>query len=441
MRARDAVGGLAEARCFVVGIFTTLSCCGVACTRNHADPAAASPPEAESTASHENAVAPTTGDAKGTAPRLAPAALDVLPTTRAAAEQSLAWLEAQVRLPAADPDNPWALAHGLLAFGKDFRTRDGRSAVLVAAAFAEPQRTGGAGRHRYGFPADRGGKPVEPHPYLLVKTFLEIGVDPTLRMNASDGTRIDLQRLIGDMRERVHAPTSDAEWRQAAWWIAALELDLVRSPNHLANLSPETSHLREAALVRLEADDAVIAMQMIPNAFSADAPMGAAKRNKTHIYGHPCGGLHFVQAVLRAAVNSGTPNLIARAVGQVRVLVSRARLERVLYAEMLRDHPDAKLLISGQQLKFFGHLLETLALADELGLLRGDADLSQSVSAARRQTTADLLGTLLRLKQARAYDRLPELAEKQSQLVLDLIGDGCHAIHGLRRTLAVLPTP
>jgi hypothetical protein len=436
---RDAVSERLAARCFFVSAFAALICCGVGCTRDRADPATAARVEAESTASNQNAVAPTTGDAQRMAARPAAADPGTLPATRPAAEQALAWLQAQVRVPAADPNNPWALAHGLLAFGKDFQTRDGRNAVLVAAAFAEPQVSQSAGSHRYGFPVERAGKPVEPHPYLLAKTFHEIGVDRAFRMRASDGARLDLQRLSGDMRASVHEPRSGAEWHQAAWWLAALELDRSRSPQRTAQPDPELVHLRESALARLEADDAVIAAPSTADAFAATAPMGAAKRNKSHIYGHPCGGLHFVQAVLRAAAASGSQDFTARTQRQLRLLVTRARLERILYADMLREHPDASLLIAGQQLKFFGHVLETLALAEELGLLRTDVELASSVNTARRETTADLLGAVARLKQLHAYDRLAELAEKQSQLVLDLIGDGCHAVHGLRGTLDVLP--
>ena len=439
--ARDAAGAGVAARGLVVGAVVVLSCCDVACTRDHADPVATDPPQARSIASNQSAVASTTDNGKSTALRPVSAVPGNRPATRGAAEQSLGWLQAQVRLPAADPENPWALAHGLLAFGKDFQTRDGRSAVLVAAAFAEAQLPRGTGSRHYGFPVERAGKPVEPHPYLLIKTFLEIGVDPGFRMRASDGTRIDLQRLTDDMRVSVHEPTSDAEWHQAAWWLAALELYRARSRPHAARPDPQLVRLRDAALARLEADDAVIAAPATPDAFSAGAPMGAAKRNKSHIYGHPCGGLHFMQAVLRAAADAGSPDYTARTVGQLRLLVTRTQLERVLYAEMLRAHLDATLLISGQQLKFFGHVLETFALADQLGLLRTDVDLARSVNEARRETTADLLGVVERLKELRAYERLTELAGKQSQLVLDLIGDGCHAVHGLRGTLDVLPTP
>jgi len=277
---------------------------------------------------------------------------------------------------------------------------------------------------------ERDGQPVEPHPYLLLKTFLEIGVEPTLALKAADGSAFDVARLLADLRASVQVPQTDAQWHDAPWWLTALELDAAHDPGQLPRL-------RTAAMARLEADDAVFE-RPTPTPFAASAPMGAAKRNKTLIYGHPCGGLHFVQAVLRGAADGGTSDLVARAGKQLRLLLVRYRAERALYADTLRTHPEASLLVSGQQLKFFGHLLETLALADRLGLLRHDPALAQSVHAAQPQLVADLLSVLGQLERDHAYARLDTLSAQQHQLFLDLIGDGCHALHGLRECLPML---
>jgi hypothetical protein len=398
---------------------------GSSCERRPTDPAPRAEPGQKDAPAR---VAP----APALPPPSAPPAPPAPPAaTRDAAQTALARLEEALRPAAGDPETPWALAHGLLAFGKDYRARDGRSAVLVAASFAEPRVAEDGRTTRYGFAAARDGKPVEPHPYLLVKTFLEIGVPSDLSFRAADGAAIGVRRLLSDMRASVRAPQSDAQWHDAAWWLTALELDRAAKPE-------DRAPLRAAALARLEADDAVIAAHA-DDPFHPSAPMGAAKRNKTHIYGHPCGGLHFVQAVLRGAVASGSADSLARAARQLRLLVRRHEAERALYAATLRGHPAARLLVSSQQLKFFGHLLETLALAEELGVARDDPDLRAAVTGARRQAAADLLETLHQLDAERAYARLPELAAERPQLHLDLIGDGCHAVHGLRATLPVLP--
>ena len=351
----------------------------------------------------------------------------VAATGRAATEAAIARLTRQLTTPAGDPESPWALAHGLLAFGPEFKTRDGRSAVQVAASFAQPND-----EHppRYGFAPEQSGKPVEPHPHLIVKTFLEIGLSPALELRASDGAAISVRSLLNDLRARMHEPQSDADWYDAPWWISALELDPERDDRLL-------SHVRDAALARLEADDAVLASDA-QEPFAPTAPMGAAKRSKSHIYGHPCGGLHFVQAILRAASASPSPDFRARTQRQLALLLRRHTAERELYAQTLRAHPEARLIVSGQQLKFFGHLLETLALAVRLGTAGGDPKLTAELAAAQQLATSDLLGALTQLEQERAYERLSEISAQRPQLALDLIGDGCHAVHGLRETLPSL---
>jgi len=352
----------------------------------------------------------------------------VAATGRAATEAAIARLTRQLTTPAGDPESPWALAHGLLAFGPEFKARDGRSAVQVAASFAQPND-----EHppRYGFPPEQSGKPVEPHPHLIVKTFLEIGLPPALELRASDGAAISVRSLLNDMRARMHEPQSDTDWYDAAWWISALELDPERDDRLLAPV-------RDAALARLEADDAVLASDA-QEPFATTAPMGAAKRSKRHIYGHPCGGLHFVQAILRAASASSSPDFRARTQRQLALLLRRHTAERELYAQTLHAHPEVRLIVSGQQLKFFGHLLETLALAVRLGTAGGDPKLTAELAAAQQLAAADLLGALEQLEQERAYERLSEISAQRPQLALDLIGDGCHAVHGLRETLPSLP--
>jgi len=365
------------------------------------------------------------------APKPTPSQVAVAPApvkaTGKSVAEALQWLEAQVRIPAGNPASPWALAHGLLAFGKDFTAANGKGALEVMASFAEPVPA----TERFGFVPQRDGQPVEPHPYLIAKTMLEVGVDPAMPLRASDGTSIDLRRLLTDLRASVQTPTDDHGWHDAAWWISAMELDATEN-------GPEFASTRAAVLSRLEADNAVITLTGL-DAFSPTSPMGAAKRGKTHIYGHHCGGLHFLQAVLRGASNDRSPDYLARLSTQVKLLLARTRAERVLYTETLRARPSGVLLVSVQQLKFYGHVLETLSVADEVGLLGSDMTLATDVNDARRQLAADLLVVIAQLQETGAYGQLSKLSEQQPQLALDLIGDGCHAIHGLRNTLSVLP--
>ena len=181
---------------------------------------------------------------------------------------------------------------------------------------------------------------------MIVKTFLEIGLAPATKLRAADGAEISVRSLLSDLRARIHLPQRDTDWYDAAWWISALELDPERDDRLL-------TPVREAALARLEADDAVLAADA-PEPFAPTAPMGAAKRNKSHIYGHPCGGLHFVQAVLRAASASDSAQVVQFT-------------PMALQAYAMLEEPNADLRYHAAILNAqVGRFPEALALADSI---------------------------------------------------------------------------
>src|SRR5581483_10694231 len=86
-------------------------------------------------------------------------------------------LHDQCLMSAADPKNPWALAHGITALGPNYVAADGRKAsdVMVHDFLLRnvlPDGGPGAGA-RFGFlkyAAD--GTPIEPHTNLITKTLL-----------------------------------------------------------------------------------------------------------------------------------------------------------------------------------------------------------------------------------------------------------------------------
>jgi len=349
--------------------------------------------------------------------------------TRAEAERAAAWLRDRLRAPARDAADPWMLAHGLLAFGPTFEADDGRPAIDVIASHATPREVDGV--QRYGFIAARDGRPIEPHPHLHVLTLSRVLADPARPLRAADGETISLARLVDDMRAVVRLPTSDVAWLESAWWMQAVEEAFARDGKAPPGLALPA--LRAAAVARLEQDDAVLRLDPGPAPFAPNAPMGAAKRAKSHIYAHACGGLHFVQAVVTAAARSGDAALVDRARAQIRLLLARQRAERALYADTLASHPSATLVLRAQQLKFFGHLLETLQHVSAVGLLEPGSTLADAVARARREATADLVDAIDGLRDAGAYEQLDALPPDQAQLRRDLVGDGCHAVHALAK--------
>lgn len=337
------------------------------------------------------------------------------------------FLARHLRVAAGNPQDPWALAHGLLAFGKDHRSRDGRGAV--ALIFSHARRDPEDGHVR--FEGMLGDRPVEPHPHMMARALLLSGVDPDHGYAIAYAQQATLRDLVDTATADARLPGDDHGWHTSAWWLDTIAwLAVHDQPRVLpAGLQPEV--LRDAALDRLRADLAVVEGATVgPGAFAPGKPIGAAKRRKTHIYGHACGGLHFVQAVMRLTQAYPAPAAQKSVAKQLARLHTRARAEGALYRSIIARHPEAALPISAQQLKFFGHLLELVIWLPASGLLVSPEQ-ETMVTDLRKLALRELVAAGAQLRSAQAYERLDRLAATRPQLALDLVGDGCHALRAL----------
>ncbi|MDY7224824.1 hypothetical protein [Hyalangium rubrum] len=338
------------------------------------------------------------------------------PATPSTAEQLRAVCTAQ----ASDPRNPWALAHGITLEGRGFRARDGRLAAEVILGDFLRRDSTPQGRGLYFEPFAEDGTPVEPHPALQVKTLVLAGFPLSRKFQAAGGT-VTVGALVEDLQRDFRVDLSRSP--DGAWALDAL--------GHV--LAPGASFRNGAGeTVRFDAvmDEALVTLERAHAELAEGMETGLAQvpKQKQGIYTHPCGGLHFFQAVASWARHPTVRKAWGgRMEAQVEVLVYRLGSEARQYEAALASSPQQRLPLLSQSLKFYGHFLETLGRYRQENGWQPTPAQQQAVTRAHQLLEA----TVRRLGESGAFQQMETLSRERPQLYLDLVGDACHAAHGL----------
>ena len=412
---------------------------GSACAGSSGEQSAVDAPPLASPGAPEPAVAPapakttvwTTENIEGLIP-VAPSHYNPVPKPIPALpdyDAALALLGQVVDSEDGDPENPWAIAHGLLARGKEFRLRDGREAAAhLFAAYSEPRPAGLL--TLTGFPAQIGSIRVEPHSDLLLKNLAEVGVDPASQFTTRTGTSAaaDLYRwtvlktfLVAKDNHSSFANPDDISWalQALANW-APGELQWISTDGTVMDLDGLTSF--GAAVLLQESAFMLGDMQRGVDFQRAGQPLFAS----------PCGGSHLVQGVSYAVARGyGTTKDRQVVEGQVPLLFYRLPIELKIYDQAVKSHSTYRLKLTVQRLKFLGHWLETISKMHAMGLFVPDAEQLTQVEGAAQ----NLVLTVNDLHKQGVFDRLVEIRAKDEQVYLDILGDSAHAVRGLELAL------
>lgn len=332
-----------------------------------------------------------------------------------------------VRRYASVKDDPWAMMHGVRAFGKNFMLDEGPAVDYLCSHFLEMQTVRGRSYLKMARGADG-------HFNALLKTFLEAGVDPDHSFIVQ-GRR----RTVGDLLhsgktlftfDTTLSPLHDTR-DEAAWSVIAFSI----------TTPPDKAVWKNAADQEIRLHDVIAtlftAMEQGSAAYATAMQQGIMPRERAPITRFTCGGTHVIYS-LAVAVRYGHlgeegRRRLARILD---MLIWRMKAETYLanqhYQAMTKtDAPaaDAHLFHLDTRLKFLGHAMEILQYVRMFGLYTP----TPAQEAEIRAATEILAAAVLEVGRA----DIASFRHAVPRLYTLLIGDACHAYHGLTMTKGI----
>jgi hypothetical protein len=311
-------------------------------------------------------------------------------------------------------DDPWLVAHGVRAMGRGFMVGTGRRAVdyLLEAVLVE---VGANGKTVLGYPID-----VEGHPNMFLKTMLEAGV-PLDYAFTYKGRRRTVQEMVDGARALLRPALVASVPNALPWTLIALTRTTPPSRRQWTNAWGEPVDLDvlvESALGLLERASLPVAEAMRE---------GRPETQQAPVHGFTCGGCHMIYGLLTALAAGYTgKDRPRRLQQQVDILVWRLSADLDLIERFYRMHGKGAADFGYEfdsKLKLLGHAEECLAFAE----VHRVAKLTPAQRAQRQAATATLRRLIVDLE-AR---NLVEAERTDRELYRQLVGDTCHARHGL----------
>jgi hypothetical protein len=314
-------------------------------------------------------------------------------------------------------DDPWMVAHGVRAMGRGFLVAPGRRAVeyLLETVLADVPANG---KTVLGFPLD-----VEGHANMFLKTLLEAGV-PLDHAFTHKGRRRTLGDVVEGARALIRPALVASSPNAVPWSLIALTRTTPVSRRQWSNAwgeSVDLDALVESALRMLEQASLPVAEAMRE---------GRPETRQAPVHGFTCGGGHMIYALLTALHTGYTgKDRPRRMQQQMDLLVWRLGADLDLMERFYRARGSTAAnswFEIDAKLKFLGHSQECLAFADRHKVSK--------LTAAQRTQWQEATVTLRRLLVDLDARNLDEARALDRELYRQLVGDTCHARHGLTLT-------
>lgn len=326
-------------------------------------------------------------------------------------------------------DDPWAMAHGILALGADAELISGEKAIDQLFDFASIKTIG-----KKSFPYFPKTKTingdeilVEPHLHLMAKMLTEVGISPQRRIlvEHTDFTVGDFYKgvVLSSYLNPYTNASSYAGSDDMAWSVQAIN----------AILDPEQQWTAENGQIMSVNSLSMFLVAVLAKETESLKRSMAAGANFTKdgkgIFQYTCGGAHLLQSVAYSTARGFTnEEAEAEMKMQIELMFYRFPRELKIYDDLMKKNPEHKVKLLVQRLKFVGHFLETAQKMAMVGLYEPDQKQILTMHGAMDQLV--LITTAL--EREGIYQSLYYLKVNDTQLYRDVLGDTCHALYAMQ---------
>lgn len=315
-------------------------------------------------------------------------------------------------------DDGWTLMHGVRAVGGALTVK-GESAVdLLCSRFLKEKMVAGK-RHLY-MPVE-----IEGHTDTFLKTVLEAGVSPDHPFQLN-GHRYTINDLVKSAKGLLTFDPRTFDRDDLAWTLIAFSLQMPPSRDTWTNAHGQ--RLRLTDLIRFGFDALDEACRQLQRA----KDRGAMPTEKDAIHGFTCGGTHLIYG-LASCVGNGyrRDDFAKRLQAHLDLLVWRLEADGFLMERFYRQSPAPPglertydLFFRDAMMKFYGHSFEILSYVKRKRLFTPTADQAHAIEKSAGKLHEAVKGI-------EGVD-LFEFRKTNLRLFHLLVGDACHAYHGIQ---------
>ena len=315
-------------------------------------------------------------------------------------------------------DDAWTLMHGVRAMGRDFTIKGENAVDFLCSRFLKRKTV--AGKAYLYMPAEH-----EGHSNAFLKTVLEAGVSPSHPFKL-DGRRYTIGDLVGSAKALFTFDPKTIDRDDLAWTLIAFSLQT--PPSHDTWTNAYGQQIRYADVVRFGFDT----LDETTKRFRRAKEQGVIPEGKDAIMPLTCGGTHLVYGLASCVANGhGGGDLRRRLKDHLDLHIWRLQADGHLMERFYRQAPPPPgleriydLFFRDAVMKFYGHSFEILSYVKRQRLFTPTADQAHEIERAAK-TLAEAV------KGIEGVD-LFEFRQTNLRLFHLLVGDACHAYHGIR---------